>query len=344
MRIMSSSNGTPVMRDSTRNTYPCIFARVLGVALSLALALATVAMAQERFPSSTVAIVVPFPPGGATDYVARSVGNVLAEAWKVPVVVENRVGAAGNIAADFVARAPANGQTIMLGAASMVVNPPLYKIAPYIPRQLVPIGIGVTSYLVTIGRSDLAVKDMAALLALPATRQGQLNGASAGTGTLSHLGLEMLAAAQKIKLNHIPYKGSAPAVVDVMGGRVDVMIDTIASAAPAINSGKVKALGVHTEKRVAALPGAPTYDEQGLRGMNFSTWNIFVVPAATPPERIAALHAAFSKAIQEPAIAKSIADRGMDLVLQTPKESLEFMAGEAARWEAVVRERNLSAN
>lgn len=296
----------------------------------------------ERFPAQAVTIVVPFPPGGSTDYVARTLGQALAEAWKVPVLVENRAGAAGNLGADHVARAPATGHTIMLGAVSMVTNPPLYRLAPYVPRVLIPIGVGVTAPLVTVARSDLPVKDIPALIALSRERAQGLNAASAGAGTLSHLGLEVLVADHKARLQHVPYKGSGPALTDLMGGQVDLLIDTVTSATSAIAAGKVKALAVHAPNRLAVLPEVPTFDEQGVRGMNLSAWNIFVVPAGTPIDRVTALHAALAQAIRDPVIAKALAERGLESIIQSPTESLESIGAEAQRWERVIRERGIT--
>lgn len=298
--------------------------------------------AAGKFPSSTVTIVVPFPAGGATDFVARRVSQQLADAWKVPVVVENRVGAGGNIAADSVARAPADGHTILLGAVSMVTNPPLYKTASYIPRVLTPVGVGVNSQLVTITRPDLPAKDVAAVLALAKSRPQGLNGASAGAGTLSHLGLELLSSNHKAAITHIPYKGSAPALADVVGGQVDIMIDTVASARPLIASGKVKPVAVHGERRSEVLPDVPTYEEQGIRDMTFGAWNAFVVPSATPPDRVAALHAALAAVMKDPATVKALADRGLEPLVQSPAEGLAFMRREAQRWEKLIKDKNIS--
>lgn len=310
--------------------------------LSPCLPLRAQAPSAGGFPSGPVTIVVPFPAGGSTDFVARTVAQQLAEAWKVPVLVENRVGAGGNIGADFVAKAPANGQTILLGAVSTVTNPPLYKTQPYIPRVLLPLGVGVNSQLVTIARNDLPVKDMPGVIALSATRPGGLNAASAGAGTLSHLGLELLDANHKAKINHVPYKGSAPALTDVAGGQVDVMIDTITSAAPMIAAGRVKALAVHSPQRSPALPNVPSYEEQGIQGMSFGAWNLFMVPEATPADRIAALHAAMARVVRDPAVAKAFAERGLDVIVQTPAASLDFLRGDAQRWEKVIKDKNIT--
>ena len=303
-----------------------------------------IAMAQttDRYPAGPITIIVPFPAGGSNDFVARTVARSLADAWKVPVVVENKVGAGGNIGADFVARAPANGLTILLGAVSTVTNPPLYKIAPYVPAMLVPIGVGVNSQLVTIARNDLAAKDIAGMIALSATQAGGLNAASAGAGTLSHLGLELLEANHKAKINHIPYKGSAPALSDVAGGQVDIMIDTISSAAPMIVGGKVKAIAVHSSQRSPLLPNVPSYDEQGIRGMSFGAWNMFMVPSATPADRVAALNEALTRIVRDPVVAKALADRGLDTIIQTPAVSQEFMRGDAQRWEKVIKDKNIT--
>lgn len=333
-----SAPATSSVSHSRRNFYRA------GAALGAAALWPEIGGAQgvERFPSQAITIIVPFAAGGATDVVARTLGQALGDLWKVPVVVENRVGAGGNIGADFVARAPATGHTLLIGAVSTVVNPPLYKTPPYLPRALLPVGVGVASHLVTVARSDLPANDVAGLLAYARSRPGGINAASAGTGTLSHLGLELLEAEAKIKIVHVPYKGSTPGLTDVMGGQVDIMIDSTTSAASAIISGKVKALAVHTPKRLPVLSQVPTFEEQGLKSMTFSAWNIFMVPAATPSDRIAALQSALEKIIREPAIAKALADRGLDPLIQTPAESLEFIRREGERWERVIREKNIS--
>lgn len=300
------------------------------------------AQAADKYPSQQITIVVPFPAGGATDHFARTMAQALSDAWKVSVVVENRVGAGGNIGADFVARAPANGYTLLVGAVSTVTNPPLYKIPTYVPRVLTPVGIGVSSPLVTIARNDLPAKDMPGVLALSQSRPGGLNAASAGAGTLSHLGLELLESDHKGQVKHIPYKGSAPGLNDVMGGQVDIMIDSITSSIAAINGGRVKALAVHTPRRSPLLPNVPTYEEQGIKGMTFSAWNILMAPAGTPADRIAALNATLAKAIREPATTKALGDRGLDVIVQTPAESLEYIRTDAQRWEKVIKDKNVS--
>ena len=317
-------------------------ARALALGLSACLPLVAAAQSAERFPSSTVTIVVPFPAGGSNDVVARLAAQQLTEAWKVPVVVENKVGAAGNIGADYVAKAAPNGHTLMLGAVSMVTNPSMYKIPAYVPRVLVPVGVGVSVPLVTVARSDLPVKDVASLIALAASKAGGLNAASAGSGTLSHLGAELLESDHKAKINHIPYKGSAPALTDVAGGQADILVDTVASALPMIQAGKVKAIAVHSPKRQPQLPNVPSYEEQGYKGLSFAAWNMFVVPEGTPADRIAVLNAALARVVNDPAIAKSLLDRGIEPFVMTPAASLDFMRAEAQRWEKVIREKNIT--
>jgi tripartite-type tricarboxylate transporter receptor subunit TctC len=316
--------------------------RRAGAFCALLAAAASALSAPAQFPSGPVTIVVPFPPGGATDYVARQVGQALATTWKVPVIVDNKAGAAGNIAAEAVARSAPDGHTLMLGAVSLVTNPALYKIPVFVPRVLTPLGVGVESQLVTIARVALPANDYRSLLSLAASKPGVLNGASAGSGTLSHLGLEELQAQHKLSIGHVPYKGSAPALNDIVGGQVDLMIDTVASAGPLIAAGKVKALAVHTRRRTAALPEVPTTDELGVRGMTFGAWNLFVVPSATPPERIALLNSALAKVMREPSVSRALNDRGLDIIAQRPAESLQFMLTEAGRWEKLIKAKGIA--
>lgn len=304
--------------------------------------LGVLAQTAERFPSSQVTIVVPFPAGGSNDIVARAAAQVLSETWKVPVVVENRAGAAGNIGADHVAKAPPTGHTLMLGAVSMVTNPPMYRIAPFVPRALVPVGVGVNVPLVTVARPDLPVTDVASLIALASTRPGGLNAASAGAGTLSHLGAELLESDHKAKINHVPYRGSAPALTDVAGGQADILVDTVASALPMIQSGRVKAVAVHSPKRQAQLPNVPSYEEQGYKSLSFAAWNMFMVPQGTPADRIATLQAALARVLTDPAMVKSLNDRGIEPFVMTPAAALDFMLAEAQRWGKVIRDKNIT--
>jgi tripartite-type tricarboxylate transporter receptor subunit TctC len=180
------------------------------------------------------------------------------------------------------------------------------------------------------------------VIALSGTRPGGLNAASAGAGTLSHLGLELLEANHKARINHVPYKGSAPALTDVAGGQVDIMIDTITSAAPMITAGRVKAIAVHSPQRSPALPNVPSYEEQGIQGMSFGAWNMFMVPEATPADRVAALNAAMARVVRDPAVAKAFAERGLDTIVQTPAASLEFTRSDAQRWEKVIKDKNIT--
>jgi tripartite-type tricarboxylate transporter receptor subunit TctC len=324
------------IRSSRRVVGACILAAAAVAALPAS------AQTAERFPSGPVTIVVPFPAGGSNDVVARIVAQSLSETWKLPLVVENKVGAAGNIGADYVAKAAPNGHTLMLGAVSMVTNPAMYKIPVYVPRVLIPVGVGVSVPLVTVARLDLPAKDVAGLVTLAASRPGGLNAASAGAGTLSHLGAELLEADHKAKINHIPYRGSAPALTDLAGGQVDILVDTVASALPMIQAGKVKAIAVHSPRRHAQLPNVPTYEEQGFKGMSFAAWNMFVVPEGTPADRVAILNAALARVLGDPAVSRSLIDRGIEPFVMTPAASLDFMRGEAQRWEKVIKDKNIT--
>ena len=302
----------------------------------------TLAQNAERFPSAAVTIVVPFPAGGSNDIVARMVAQSLNETWKVPVLVENRAGAAGNIGADYVAKAPATGHTMMLGAVSMVTAPAMYGVPPFVPRVLVPVGVGVSVPLVMVSRPDLPANDLASLAALAARSPGGLNAASAGAGTLSHLGVELLDSDHKVKINHIAYRGSAPALTDIAGGHADILVDTVASALPMIQAGRVKPIAAHSPRRQAQLPNVPSFEEQGFRSLTFAAWNMFVVPAATPSDRIATLHAALARIVDDPAFARSLQERGIDPFVMTPAASLEFMRAEAQRWETVIRDKKIT--
>lgn len=294
--------------------------------------------AQDKFPSRPLRITVPFPAGASNDYVARIVGQKMAETLGVPVLVDNKTGASGNIGADFVAKSPADGYNLLIGAVTLVTSPTLYERPAYVPDQLVPLGVGVDSQLLLLVRPGFPAQDIQSLIKAAATRPGAVNMASPGVATLPHLGMELLAIESKVQFNHIPYRGSAPALADVMGGQADVLIDSVVSALPMVQAGKLQAIATLTPQRIAALPNLPTAAEQGFRSLEFSAWNAFLAPAATSPAIVQALHNALAQAIQVPEVAKALRERGLEPVVQSPAAYQDFLHKETLRWSKVIKD------
>ena len=311
------------------------------VALPLVAGAGTAARAQDKFPSRSMRIVVPFPVG-TTDYVARLIGQKLGEQMGATIVVENKTGASGNIAADFVANAPADGYTLLLGAVSVVTNPALMARPAYVPTQLVPLGVGIDSRLVLVARTDFPARDLAGLVKAAADKPGEVIAASPGVATLPHLGIEMLATQARVKFNHVPYRGSALAIADIIAGRVDWVIDALVSAKPYISSGKVRALAVLTPKRIPSLPDVPTAGEQGFKFLEFSAWNGFMVAAGTSPALVQTLHEALARAIQAPEVSNALMERSLDPVVLSPATYLDFVLRESKRWSQVIKDANVT--
>lgn len=290
------------------------------------------------WPSRPITIVVPFAPGGATDITARAYGKHLEGALGQPVVIESKPGAGGNLGAQFVKAAPADGHTIMLGASFLTVNPALYANAGFDTlRDFRPLGSGVEAPVVLITKRDLPATSTRELIALAKSRPGALNAASPGAGTLSHIALVLLNQREGLQIAHIPYRGSAPAKTDVVSGQVDMMFDTVASSLPQIREGQVKALAVTTAQRVASLPDTPTMEQSGVKDFVVVPWNVFFVRQGTPQpivDRLARELAAFAAM---PSTKAFFAERGLDVISVSPAAFAERVARESREFGEMVR-------
>lgn len=318
--------------------------RTLALLLA-ALALPGAAMAQPdaAWPAKPIKWVVPFPPGGAMDVIARTSGDRAARELGQPFVVENRPGAGGNIGADYVAKQPADGYTIMITSIGMATNPALYAKLAYDPvKDFAPISLLAVVpnvLVVNAARSpDTSVQDV---LAHARRNPGKLSYASAGNGTSIHLAGEVFASTAGVALMHVPYKGSGPAITDMLGGQVDLMFDSITSARPHIQSGKLRALGVTTAKRSSALPDVPTIAEAGLPGYEVSPWFAVFAPAGTPPQVVARLNQVLNGAMQQPDTLKKLESVGAEPIGSTPQALATHLQQELARWGKLIKERGI---
>jgi tripartite-type tricarboxylate transporter receptor subunit TctC len=291
------------------------------------------------YPSRPVMLVVAFPPGGPSDVLARIVGKKMEELLGAPFVIENRPGAGGNIAADFVAHATADGYTLLMGNNSILAtNESLYKKITYSPQKdFVPVTLIGTQANILVVNPAVPAHSLKELIALCKAQPGKINFASSGYGAAAHLAGELFKTEAHVDIVHVPYKGAAPALQDVVAGRDQMMFATAASVIGHIKAGQVKALAVTTLKRTAVLPDVPTMDEAGLKGFDASTWHGLVVPTGTPPEIVAKLHDAAVKALQDPGVQVSLGRLGVDIVGDTPEQFKAYIAAEIPKWTAIVK-------
>ena len=304
---------------------------------ALCAVLAATASAQG-YPAKPVKVVVPYPPGGPTDIVARVVSQKLSEQTGQQFLVENRPGAGGNIGAEAVAKAPADGYTLLVATTAHAINPSLFKSLSYqLLKDFVPVSQLTSGPLVIVVNPALPAKNVAELIALAKAKPGTLNFASSGNGQSTHLSAELFSSMAGIKMNHVPYKGSAPALTDVMGGQAALMFDTMLSAMPHVKSGKLRALAVTSAKRSPAAPDLPTVAESGLPGYEAIAWNNLLAPAGTPRDVIAKLSAELKKVLDQPDVKERFAAQGFAAAWTTPEASTAFMQSEVDKWAKVVK-------
>ena len=313
--------------------------------LATALVLPCAAMAQTAatWPNKPVKWVVPFPPGGAMDVIARTLGERLTQDLGQSFVIENRPGAGGNIGADFVAKQPADGHTIMITSIGMATNKALYAKLNYDPvKDFAPVSLlAVVPNVLVVNAARSADKSVKDVLAHARRAPGKLTYASAGNGTSIHLAGEVFASMAKLQLLHIPYKGSGPAVTDMLGGQVDLMFESITSARPHIQSGKLLALGVTSARRSSALPDVPTIAEAGISGYEVSPWFAVFAPAGTPADVVAKLNKALVAAMRQPETLKNLENVGAEPIGSTPQALAEHLNKELVRWGALIKERDI---
>jgi tripartite-type tricarboxylate transporter receptor subunit TctC len=297
--------------------------------------------AQDGYPSRPVRIVVSFAAGGPTDIVARVMGMKMAELLGQPFVVDNRPGAGGNIGADVVAKATPDGYTLLMATVSThAINPGLYKKMPYDPvRDFAPIGqIGVTPTILAVHPS-VPARDVKSLIALLKANPGKYNYGSSGLGSILHLcGEQFKALAGGLNVVHVPYRGSAPLMADLVGGHVSMAFDGTPTVLPQVQAGAVRAVGAGMATRARALPDLPTLQEQGVKGFECYTWNAIFAPAKTPPRIVARLSEAINKALADATVFKRLQEAGIDPTPGgTPAQLAEFVKAELAKWAPIIK-------
>ena len=310
------------------------YARLIVVALALVAGVA----AAQNYPAKPIRIVVPFPPGGGTDLVARTVAQKMNETLGQTAVVDNRAGANGIIGADLVAKAPADGYTVMITIASHAINPTLYPKLPYDTLgDLAPVSLLAEYPFVITVHPSMPVKTIKEFVAFAKSRPGQLSFASSGNGSGPHLGMELFANMAGISMVHVPYKGAGQAMTDLVSGQVQVFLNNFLAGMPMIRAGKLRALAVSSSKRSTAAPELPTVVEAGVPGYVVTGWYGMFVPAATPAPVVATLHAATVKALRSKDVSERLSNEAAEIVASTPQQFAEFLKAEIAKWAGVIR-------
>jgi tripartite-type tricarboxylate transporter receptor subunit TctC len=313
----------------------------LPVALFAAASLSTArhAHAQPAWPAKPVRLVAGFAPGGISDILARVVGARLGDALGQPVLVENRAGASGTIGADFVAKSAPDGYTLFLGVnATQSIAPSLYPKLPYNPAtDFAPITIAAVTPVLLVTHPSLPVKNVKDLIAIARAQPGQLNYASTGTGAVPHLTTELFSLRAGVKMNHVPYKGGAPAMLDLVAGQVSLMFDNIPTAITQVRAGKVRALAVAQPKRTPAAPDIPTMGESGFPGFEVTSWQGFLAPAGTPVAVVNRLNAEIIKVLGQPEVRERLTAQGIEIRTSTPAEFAAMIRADAEVWAKVIK-------
>lgn len=319
--------------------------RIIVVASAVALAVpAFDASSQTAYPSKPIRILVPFPPGGSTDFLARGIGQKLTEAWGQQVVLDNRAGAAGIVATDIVAKAAPDGYTLLMNAISHAANASLYSKLPYDTlRDFAPITLFADVPIILVVRSQLNVRSAAELIALARAKPGQLNFAAGGVGASSHLAGELFRSAAKIEWQTVQYKGGGPALIDLLGGQVDLTFSPIASSIQHIKAGRLKALGVTSSNRVALLPDLPTIAESGLPGYESSAWYGMVAPARVSKNIILKLNREINALLRNAEFRDAMIARGAVPMGGSSEAFAAFMRQEVKKYAMLVKESGIRA-
>lgn len=298
------------------------------------------AQATADFPQRPMRMVVPYPPGGSTDIVGRIIAARLGEALGQQMIVENRAGAGGNVGTDVVAKAPADGHTLLMSSVTtLAIGASLYSKLPYdVVRDLEPVALVGSVPFVLLVNAALPAKSVRELIAMAKDKPGRINFGSAGTGTSAHFAGELFKSLAGIDIVHVPYKGNAPAIADLMGGQIQMMMDFLPSAMPHIKSGKVRALGITPVRRSAALPEVPTIAESGVPAYDMLSYFGVLAPAKTPPRVVARLNAEINRISQLPEVRENYARQGIDPAQETAEKFRAYLQAEIGKWARVVKE------
>jgi tripartite-type tricarboxylate transporter receptor subunit TctC len=314
--------------------------RQIGAALVIACTLASASVVAQSFPTKPVRWVVPFPPGGGTDTISRTLAVKLGEIWGQQVIADNRPGGGGTIGLAVAAKLPPDGYNLVLGQlANVGIAPALYPKLQYDPvKDFTPITLALTSPLILVVHPSVPAKTVKDLIALARTKPDAITFGSPGNGTTGHLATEIIRSAGKVKMVHIPYKGAVPAFTGLLGGEVAMYMSSIQPAMPMLKAGRVRALGVTSSKRIPTLPDVPTIAETGIPGYEVTNWYGVMAPAGLPKDILTKVHADLVKAMKQPDVQQRFAAEGGDATPNTPEQFAAFIKNEITKWGKAVRE------
>lgn len=315
------------------------------VIATLGLSLFSLTSLAASWPDRPVTLVVPYPPGGPTDIVARVVAQGLGEQLKQTVVVENKSGAGGNIGADYVARSAADGYTLLMGTTAHAINMSLFSNLNYDTiTSFTPVSLLTKGPLVLVARKDLPANNVQELIEYAKQQPGQVTFASSGNGQSTHLSAELFNYMADTEMVHVPYRGSAPALIDLVGGQVDVMFDPMLSAMPQVKSGHLKALAITGAERSSASPELPTIDESGLSGYEATAWNGLLLPTGTPSDVVETLSNALNVVLADEEVKAKFAAQGFESQWMSSADFGQYLAAEINKWKTVVDESGATVN
>ncbi len=333
-----------LVRDNNYTRMEKMKARILALSriALVALAVSPLAWGAEWSPSRPVRMIVGFPPGGATDLVARIIQPKMSAALGKQLVVDNRPGANGVISNDLIAHAEPDGLTVGFAhIGTLIISPTIQKV-PYDPhKDFAPIGMMVSLQNIIITHPTLPVKNLKDLIALAKSKPGQLNYATSGVGSPGHLAMVLLESMTGVRFSHVPYKGGGPAMTDLLAGNVPIFVAVISTAVPQVQAGKVRALAVTGAKRAAALPDVPTVAEAGVKGYSATNWYGLVAPAKTPQNIINVLNKDMTAALKSPDVIQQLKDRGIDSTPSSPAEFAQFVRQEEKKWVPIIQKSNI---
>ena len=320
---------------ATRAGLPVLAAGLIAAAIGSAPVVA------QPYPTKPVTVIVPFAPGGGSDSVARIVAAKLSEVTKVQFIVDNKGGGGTNIGNEAAARAKPDGYTLLLGQVTLGINPNLYPKLNYDVRQLAPVAMIATTPTVLVVNPSLPARSVQELIDLAKQKPGTLNFASGGTGTSVHLAGELFRSMTGISIVHVPYRGSGPAVADLLGGSVQMIFDTAPSATSHVKGGRLRALAVTGPRRLPELSDVPTFAELGFKDFDASAWYGLLAPPGTPGDVIQTLNAEVNRALSDPGVAKRLQDLGAEPAPGTPEQLRAFLTAELDKWGKVIRDANV---
>jgi tripartite-type tricarboxylate transporter receptor subunit TctC len=318
-----------------------VFRMLLQTAASIVLASPLVAFAQPKYPTKPIRWIVPFVPGGSTTIIARLLGQKLTESWGQQVVVDNRGGGNTIIGSEALVRAAPDGYTILQVTSTHVINPSLLATPYDAVRDFAPVGTLVATETLFVVNPAVPANNLLELIALAKSKPGQINFGSSGSGTSNHLALELFSILAGVKMQHIPYKGAGPAVIDLMGGRIQLFTNNAVPLTPFVKSGKIRAIAVSGEKRLRLLPDVPTFTQAGLPGYEVKSWQGILAPARTPKPIIDKLSQELARILQTPDVSETLITMGADPLVSTPQAFAALIKVDLVRYAKLIKDANI---